>query len=63
MKITEINVDVCGMLRDEINPVIQNKLREYGLEGGLGNASYDDSTVTFNFKARVDGRPHRENKA
>lgn len=62
MNITEINKQVCKMLRDEINPVIQNKLREYGLEGGLGNASYDDSTVTFKFEARLEGSPTKRDK-
>jgi len=62
MNITEINKQVCKMLRDEINPIIQNKLKEYGLEGGLGNARYDDSTVTFKFEARLEGSPTKRDK-
>ena len=55
MKITQINKEVCKMLRVEMNEAIRAKLAEYGLEGEFLNGSFDSELVTFKVDIKIAG--------
>jgi hypothetical protein len=55
MELQYIDKKACNLIRDELDAVIEKKLAEMGLEGGLGNARYDDANISFKFEVRLKG--------
>ena len=62
MQIIKIDKKACSLIREELNSLIEMELAMMGLEGGLGNARYSDSNVTFKLEVRLKGELSQRDK-
>ena len=59
----KMNKQTIQMLREELKVILTEPLKNHGMKFNLGNASYDDDSVKFQFVVALENALTKEQKA
>ena len=59
----KMNKETIRMLREELKVILEEPLKNHGMKFDLGNASYDDDSVKFQFVVAFENALTKEQKA